>query len=72
MWILTNPHNLTMYIWDALSVNANRLKELLNKHKKMFESRFCGSKRKILGMEKRHAQIVAWYNDMEGHAQKMR
>ena len=27
MWILTNPHHfLTMYIWDVLSVNANRTK----------------------------------------------
>ena len=31
MWTLMNPHTfLAMYIWDALSVNANRMKQLLN------------------------------------------
>ena len=30
-WTLTNPHHfLTMYIWDVLSVNANRMKPLSN------------------------------------------
>ena len=30
-WILTNPHHfLTMCIWDALRVNANRMKQSLN------------------------------------------
>ena len=32
MWILTNPHHfLMMKTWDALSVNANRMKQLSNK-----------------------------------------
>ena len=36
---LTNPHHfLTMYTWDVLNVNANRMKQLLN-NKKMLESR---------------------------------
>ena len=32
MWILTNPHHLwTMCTWNALSLNANRMKQSLNR-----------------------------------------
>ena len=58
---IDEPHDfLTMYIWDALSVNANRMKLLLNR--KRTEN--------LLEWEKPHAQIVAWSYDMEGHAHK--
>ena len=40
MWILTNPHHLlTMYTWDALSVNATRNETIIEQYDEMFESR---------------------------------
>ena len=72
-WLLTNPHHfLTMCIWDALSGNANRMKQSFEQHTKMFELRIsAGVTEKLQWWQKIHAQIVAWSYDMEGHAQKM-
>ena len=74
MWTLTNPHHfLTMYTWDALSVNANRMKQLLNNLRRCLNQVFLPLQRqKLPGWEKLHAQTAAWSYDMEGHAQKMR
>ena len=60
-----------VYLGHALSVNANRMKQSLNKFSKMFESRIStGATEKLPRRQKPHAKTVAWSYDMEGHARK--
>ena len=55
MWILANPHHfLTMCTWDALSVNANRMKQSLD------SVRRCLTQRRLRG--------PATWKDMLEHA----
>ena len=45
--------SLTTYTWDALNVNANRTKLLMEQYEKMFESRISsGATEKLPGWEK--------------------
>ena len=47
MWILTNPHRfLTMCTWDVLSVDANRMKQLLNNTRRCVNHVFLLEQRK--------------------------
>ena len=56
--------------WDALNTNVNRTKVWLRKTE-MFESRISpGATEKLLDSEKSGANVIAWSNDMEGHAKK--
>ena len=50
---------------DALSVNANRMKQLLNRITRCLNHVFLLEQRKITGMEKPHEQTVAWSYDTE-------
>ena len=70
MWM--NPHHfLTIRTWHVISVNANRMNQLWNSVRNIFESRIShGATEKFTGWEKSQAQTVAWFHDMEGHAQK--
>ena len=44
---------------------------IIEQYTQMFESRIsAGATKKLLGWQKRHAQIAAWSYDMEGHAQQ--
>ena len=70
MWMTTPHHSLTVCIWDALNVNANRMKQFLNNKRRCLSPVFLLEQQKITGMEKPHAQTSAWYYDMEGHARK--
>ena len=55
--------------WDALNVNANRMKSLRNIHK-MFESLIsAGATEKLPGWEKPHAKTVAWSYDVERYCE---
>ena len=66
-----NPHHFsTVYTWDLLTVNANRMK-LVNTIRKWFESHLsAGATEKLPEWQKLNAKTVAWSYDMEGHAQK--
>ena len=59
-----------MCIWGALSVNANRMKQSLNRQRRCLSRISAGATEKLLGWKKPHAQTVAWTCDTEGHAQK--
>ena len=61
-----------MKTWDALSVNVNRMKTIIEQLTKMcWIAYFCWSNRKnYWDGRKPHAQTVACSNNMEGHAQK--
>ena len=53
MLILLNPHHFfTMCTWDALSVNANRMKHYWTTYDDVWSTYFCWSNRKITGMRK--------------------
>ena len=70
--ILMNPHHfLTMYIWDAINVNANRMKLLLRNIQRCVNHVFLLEQlKKLPGCETPHAKTVAWSYEMEGHARK--
>ena len=52
-------HKITK-IWDVLNVNANRMKLVLKKNTKMFESHISGgATEKLPGWEKLHAKTRA-------------
>ena len=54
IWTLTNPHHFwTMSTWDALNVNANRMKQSLMQTGKCRITNFCWSNRKITGVAKK-------------------
>ena len=71
--ISMNPHHvLTMYIWDALNVNANRMKSLLNSIQRCLNHVFLPEHLKNIKVGKTHAKTMAWFYGMEGRAQKKR
>ena len=60
-----------MYTWDVLSVNANRMKQLLNNFRSCLNNVFMLEQQKThRDGKKPQAQAVAWSCDMEAHAQK--
>ena len=51
MWILTNPHHfLTLYTWDVLRVNANRMKQLSNIFQRCLNHVFLLEQQIIIGV----------------------
>ena len=74
-WIWTNPHHfLTMYAWDFLSVNANRMTQSSNNARDFFfESRIsAGATEKLPGWQKPHAQYGSVVLRHGGTCSKMR
>ena len=62
---------MTMCTWDALSVNANRMKQSLNSTRKCLSHVFLLEQQKNYRCGKKpHAQTAAWSYDMEQHARK--
>ena len=61
MWIVTNPHHfLTMYALDVLSVNVNRMKQLMNNTRRCLIS--AGATEKLPGKNSRkHGCMVPGY-----------
>ena len=70
--ILMNQHHfLIMSTWDALSVNANRMKIFWNNTKRCLNHVSQLDQQKTLpGCDEPYAKTMAWSCDMEGHAQK--
>ena len=72
MLILMNQlHVLTTNIWDALNVNANQTKSILNNTEKCSNHVFLLDQLKNYhGRRKPHAKAVAWSHDMLEHSLK--
>ena len=52
-----------MHTWDALNVNANQMKNIIEQLKKMFGSRIsAGATAKLPGWENHRAKTVAWWS----------
>ena len=67
----TNQHHfLITYIWDLLNINANQMKQLLDKMRRCLNHVFLLEQLRNFGVRKPHAKTVAWSYDMEGHARK--
>ena len=68
--IWENRHRfLTMHSWSALKRRCTSNEGIVDEYRKMFESPIsAGTTDKLLGLERSHANTIAWSYDMEGHA----
>ena len=67
--VFDEPTSFLDHVWDAPSVNANRMKQSLNNFRRCLSHVLLLEQQKnYRGGRKTHARTVAWSYDMEGHA----